>query len=92
MWCESASENAKTDLLPAVKKLYNFAPTKDKKPKMLWSLYYNQVTFVNDIRLFPGLKVVSPPVCEIDYDFAISEVGFKIFTVVLINFLPNVPN
>lgn len=74
-------DNAKHDLLPIVKKLYNFNPaeTESEKPKLLWSLYFNQVVQkVKSLDSIPSnVQIATGPINEIDYDFAIEEVRKK---------------
>jgi hypothetical protein len=77
LWCTSANSNAKLDLMPVVKKLYNFTPeTVVSKPKVLWSVYFTQHSFNPHYnqQIPQQIYIPTPPINEIDYDFAINEV------------------
>jgi len=80
MWCDSSSDNSKHDLLPIVKKLYNFKPETDQnKPKILWSVYYNQeCSEPNSSTQTQQVFTTSPPINELDFDFAINQVFIKL--------------
>lgn len=78
-WCESESENAKTDLLPVAKRLFTFNPDEVTKPKIIWCAFYNQL-WVDarslELSIKENLHITSPPAAELDYDAAIAEVRF----------------
>lgn len=76
MWCDSDNDNAKHDLMPIVKKLYNFTPeANDQKPKVLWSVYFNQKCTKQEAPELPeNVYTTTPPINELDFDFAINEV------------------
>ncbi|XP_054158800.1 rab proteins geranylgeranyltransferase component A-like [Oppia nitens] len=68
--------------MPIVKNLYNFTPDitdncdeTDDKPKVLWSVYYNQhfSRCVQPIDLPENVWTTTPPVSELDFDLAINE-------------------
>lgn len=88
LWAESYGTSAKNDLLPLVKKMFNFNQKMEKldelndlKPSVLWSCYFNceyidcdQQTGFNDHHF-----IASTPSSEIDYDKAIREVSLRVF-------------
>lgn len=96
-WCDSYTGNAKEDLLPIARKLFNFESGDENnvKPKLLWSCYYNQATadctHITD--KYQNLYVTSPPVNELDYDSVIEEAK-SIFDTLLPDeeFLPRAPD
>ncbi|XP_015788928.1 rab proteins geranylgeranyltransferase component A [Tetranychus urticae] len=96
-WCDSFTGNAKEDLLPIARKLFNFESGDEMngKPKLLWSCFYNQATVdcssITD--KYQNLYVTSPPVNELDYDVAIEEAK-SIFDTLLPDeeFLPRAPD
>ncbi|RWS11124.1 rab proteins geranylgeranyltransferase component A 2-like isoform X2 [Dinothrombium tinctorium] len=96
-WCLSKNEDAKKDLLPVAKKLFDFSCSENSsKPKLLWSCYYNQkfVDCSNNFEMkIKSAFVVSPPMNELDYDFAISEAR-QIFSTMFPDseFLPRAPD
>jgi hypothetical protein len=67
--------------LPIVKKLYNFTPEMvSDRPKVLWSLYYNQeCSKPYNPQLPQQVYTTTPPINELDFDFAINEVFIKVF-------------
>lgn len=74
------NDNAKQDLLPTLKKLYNFSASGSSsesavKPTPLWALYSNHLYRAsNEIIPSPqGTVIISPPTGELDFDFAIEE-------------------
>ncbi|CAG2107651.1 unnamed protein product [Medioppia subpectinata] len=79
LWCDSFGDNAKHDLMPIVKKLYNFTQESDcEKPKALWSVYFNQMCSKPDVQNLPqNVYITTPPVNELDFDFAINECSYK---------------
>ena len=76
LWCDSHADNAKQDLMPIVKKLYNFTPEPVvEKPKVLWSVYFNQkCNKPEEDNLPANILTTTPPINELDFDFAINEV------------------
>ena len=92
LWCDSKQANAKADLLPVAKKLFNFSrhneqdkQNESQKPNVIWSCYYNQEhvdcnsSLSSDINLESKHFMVSTPCNELDYDQAIIEVGLFIY-------------
>ena len=62
--------------MPIVKKLYNFTPEEsEQKPKVLWCVYYNQKCTKPEAPELPeNVYITTPPINELDFDFAINEV------------------
>jgi hypothetical protein len=82
VWCESHGSTAKNDLLPVVKKMFNFnqktsqsVDDEELKPSVLWSCYFNCEHI--DCDSTQGLNanhfITSTPSGELDYDQAIRE-------------------
>ncbi len=71
LWCNSTSDNSKLDLLPIVKKLYNFTQIVSDSPKVL-SLYYNEECSKSyNPQLPQQVYTTTLPINELDFDFAI---------------------
>ena len=81
LWTDSVQSTAKQDLLPIVKKLFNFSSRTESeasaKPNILWSCYFNSeyVNATKNSNLFANHHVLSNAYNELDYDRTISEVG-----------------
>lgn len=83
LWVDSVQSTAKQDLLPIVKRLFNFSSKIDQqtddrnqKPNIIWSCYYNS-EYVNGRKnenLFKNHHTLSTPYNELDYDRTIEEV------------------
>lgn len=84
LWSDSVQTTAKQDLLPIVKKLFNFSSRAaeqrtgedNRKPSIIWSCYYN-TEYINgskNVNVFKDHHVLSTPFNELDYDRTINEV------------------
>ena len=82
IWVDSVQSTAKQDLLPIVKKLFNFSSKTDLdeedklKPSIVWSCYYN-TEYINGTKnesIFKNHHVLSTAYNELDYDKTIKEV------------------
>lgn len=80
LWTDSLQSTAKQDLLPIVKKLFNFSSRTESaasgKPNIVWSCYFNSeyVNATKNSNLFANHRVLSNAYNELDYDRTISEV------------------
>lgn len=88
IWVESVQSTAKQDLLPIVKKLFNFSSRTEQmessdciKPNIIWSTYYNSeyVNAMKNVNLFKNHHVLSNAFSELDYDHTIDEVKNLIY-------------
>lgn len=82
IWTDSIQCTAKQDLLPIVKKLFNFSSRSDSdaggKPSIVWSCYYNTeyVNATKNSKLFENHHILSNAYNELDYDRTINEVNY----------------
>ena len=81
IWTDSVQSTAKQDLLPIVKKLFNFSSRTESdasaKPSIIWSCYFNSeyVNATKNSNLFTNHHILSNAFNELDYDRTIDEVN-----------------
>lgn len=80
IWTDSVQNTAKQDLLPIVKKLFNFKckteEESENKPSIIWSCYFNSeyVNGLKNVNLVKNHYLLSTSFNELDYDKTIDEV------------------